>query len=73
MGFCVLVAFLALGAGWIVERAVHGSHALGGGAIRGSQSGGGTATDGPAKSSDAVRPAATGEDYDRSDLLLIQG
>jgi len=71
VGFCVLVMFLALGTGWIVERAIHGAHALGGGAIRGAHSSG--ATREPARPNDPVRPAATDQEDDRSDLILIQG
>jgi hypothetical protein len=73
IGFSVLVMLLALGTGWIVERAIRGLHALSGPAIRGSYSDGGTTTSGPATPNDAVRPAATDQDYDRSDLLLSQG
>ena len=73
IGFCIVVMLLAPGAGWVVERAIHGSHALGGGAIRGSHSDGGVATGEPTKPNDAVRPAATDQEYDRSDLILSQG
>ena len=70
IGFFVLVMLLALGTGWIGEKA-----------IRGRDSDGGVATGEPAKSNDAVRPAATtrsgiapgDEEYDRSDLILSQG
>jgi hypothetical protein len=70
IGFSVLVMLLALSMGWIVERA-HAPQA--GGGIRGSQSDGGAAASQPAPASDAVRPAATDPDSDRSDLLLSQG
>jgi hypothetical protein len=73
IGFGVLVMLLALGTRWIVERAIRGSHALGGAAIRGSHSDGGAATGEPAKPNDGVRPAATDPEYDRSDLILSQG
>ena len=73
IGFSVLVMLLALGTGWIVERAIRGSHALGEAEIRGSHSDGGVATGEPTKPNDAVRPAATDQEYDRSDLTLIQG
>ena len=70
IGFFVLVMLLALGTGWIGEKA-----------IRGRDSDGGVATGEPAKPNDAVRPAATtrpgiapgDEEYDRSDLILSQG
>ena len=61
IGFA-LVMFLALGTGWIVEKAIRGSH-----------SHDGAATAEPAKPNDAVRPAATDQEYDRSDLILSQG
>ena len=73
IGLGVLVMVLALSTGWIVERAIRGSHSLGGAAIRGSQPDGGAAVGQPAKPIDGVRPAATDQDYDRSDLLLSQG
>jgi hypothetical protein len=77
----VLVMLLALGAGWIAERAMRGFHALGGAEIRGSHSDVGVATGEPAKPKDTVRPAATrrpriapgDEEYDRSDLILSSG
>jgi hypothetical protein len=72
ISFSVLVLLLALSTGWIVERAIHATHP-GGAGIRGSQSDGGAAASEPAPASDAVRPAATGPEYDRSDLLLTQG
>ena len=72
IGFSVLVMLLALTTGWIVERATHAPHA-GGIGIRGSQSDGGAAASEPTPASDSARPAATEQDSDRSDLLLIQG
>jgi len=71
IGFSVLVMLLALSTGSIVERAIHTPHA-GGAGIRGSQSDAGAAGE-PAPAPDAVRPAATDQDSDRSDLLLSQG
>ena len=72
IGFSVLVMLLALSTGWIVDRALHGTHS-GGAGIRGSQSDAGAAAGEAAPTSDAVRPAATDQDSDRSDLLLSQG
>ena len=67
IGFA-LVVLLALGTGWVVEKAIRGPH---------SHDGAATANDGaatePAKPNDSVRPAATDQDYDRSDLILSQG
>jgi len=61
VGFA-FVLLLALSTGWVVERTIRGSHPPG------------SATTGePAKPNDAVRPAATDQDYDRSDLILSQG
>jgi hypothetical protein len=71
IGFSVLVMLLALGTGWMVERAIRGSHALGGAEIRGSHSR--AATGEPTKPNDAVRPAASDQEYDRSNLILSQG
>jgi hypothetical protein len=71
IGFSVLVMLLALGTGWLVERTIRGSHALGGAEIRGS--GGAAATGEPAKPSGAARPASIDQGYDRSDLILSQG
>jgi hypothetical protein len=62
IGFGILVMILALGTGWIVEKTLHRGH-----------SGSGAATIEPAKPSDAVRPATTDQDIDRSDLILSQG
>ena len=73
IGFSVLVMLLALGTGWIVERAIRGSHALGGAEIRGPSFGWRGRDRWPTKPNDAVRPAATDQEYDRSDLILIQG
>ena len=61
IGFA-LVVLLALGTGWVVEKAIRGPH-----------SHDGAATGEPAKLNDSVRPAATDQDYDRSDLILSQG
>jgi hypothetical protein len=72
IGFSVLVMLLALSTGWIVDRALHGTHP-GGAGIRGSQSAGDAAAGDPAPATDAVRPAATEQDFDRSDLLLSLG
>ena len=57
-----LVILLALGTGWIVERAIRVSHPHAG-ALTGE----------PATPTDAVRPTATDQEYDRSDLILSQG
>ena len=57
-----LVILLALSTGWIVERAVRFSHPRAG-----------AATSEPAKPKDAVRPTATDQEYDRSDLILSRG
>jgi len=65
IGLSVLAILLVLGTGWAVERASHPER--------------GVDTSAPAQPSDSAstpvpdeRPAATDE-YDRSDLLLIQG
>jgi hypothetical protein len=73
IGFYVLVILLVLGTGWIVERAIGGFQPPSGAEIPGSHSDGGTETGELAKPNDAVRPAATDQEYDRSDLLLSQG
>jgi hypothetical protein len=57
-----LVMLLVLGTGWVVEKTMRGVH-----------SHGNAATGEPAKPNDAVRPAATDQELDRSDLILSQG
>jgi hypothetical protein len=73
VGLRVLVVFLALGTGWLLERAIRGPHALGGAPIGEPRSNGGAATGAPAPPSGGVRPASTEPEYDRSDLILSQG
>ena len=68
IGFAFVV-FLALGTGWVVEEAIRGPHSHDGAATAND----GAATGEPAKPNDSVRPAATDQDYDRSDLILSQG
>lgn len=68
IGLSAFVMLAALGTDWALEKAYSNSHRLGGAAV--SE---------PAKTSDAVAttpvdvPAATEQEYDRSDLLLSQG
>ena len=57
-----LVILVVLGAGWAVQRVTGGASSPGGAAVGE-----------PAKAGDAVRPVGADQEYDRSDLLLIQG
>jgi hypothetical protein len=61
VGFA-LVMLLVLGTGWVVEKT-----------IRGPRPHGAATTGEFAKPSEPERPAATDQEYDRSDLLLSQG
>ena len=79
IGIGVVVALAVLGTGWALEKAASGSRTHGGGAtIERTRTGDPDSAPrtGPTPDDAAVRPAPTRDsiqEYDRSDLILIQG